>query len=178
MFFCEWRRAYPRMQGAIHGKTAQKNNADCLEFFQLSTRRGLCCGVAEKEKAKDAGEKPRDLEWSQAFLEQQEAGHREGDDAGAHHKRVTHAAQASLGENIHSRKEQSVCEKEAEELQAQDVCPEPPFSQHLLRKGEGACLVPGHAPDEGADEDPAGDAQVAEYGRYAPETLEIGGYCG
>ena len=39
MFFCEWRRAYPRMQGAIHGKTAQKNNADCLEFFQLSTRR-------------------------------------------------------------------------------------------------------------------------------------------
>ncbi len=37
MFFCEWRRAYPRMQGAIHGKTAQKNNADCLEFFQLST---------------------------------------------------------------------------------------------------------------------------------------------
>ena len=46
MFFCEWRRAYPRMQGAIHGKTAQKNNADCLEFFQLSTRTLLLARIS------------------------------------------------------------------------------------------------------------------------------------
>ena len=48
MFFCEWRRAYPRMQGAIHGKTAQKNNADCLEYFQLSTSRACISTIAEK----------------------------------------------------------------------------------------------------------------------------------
>ena len=33
MILCEWRRAYPRMQGAIHGKSAQKNNSDCHEFL-------------------------------------------------------------------------------------------------------------------------------------------------
>ncbi len=39
MFFCEWRRAYPRMQGAVHGKAAQKNSADVFELNQLSTSR-------------------------------------------------------------------------------------------------------------------------------------------
>ncbi len=37
MFSCEWRRAYSRMQGAIHGKAAQKNNADVNELNQVST---------------------------------------------------------------------------------------------------------------------------------------------
>ena len=37
MIFSERLRAYSRMQGAIHGKTAQKNNADCHDYYKLST---------------------------------------------------------------------------------------------------------------------------------------------